>query len=580
MLSQKTLLERIDTAAKRSPADLVIKNGQIIDVFNGDIIEGDVAINDGVIVGIGSFEGREVVDAEGQYVCPGFIDGHVHIEAAMVSPAEFARVVLPHGVTTVIADPHEIANVGGVKAIEYMLSASDHLPLTVFMVLPSCVPCSSFEESGAALKAEQLAPFYQHDRVIGLGEVMDFSAVHGGDDDMLNKLLTAIQQQKTIDGHAAGLGEDGINVYTAAGIRTDHECDTVAAARIRLQRGMYLMIREGSVARDLERLIHVVNERNARRCLFVTDGKDIGDLLTEGSINHNVRLAIQNGLDPLLAIQMGTLNAAECFGLKHKGAIAPGYDADFLLLDDLETVGIAEVYCGGQLVAKNDRCQPWDTGTVTPPASLTDSVHMEELSPSDLVIPLGEHSEARVIKTVPKSLFTEQLVKQVDTKDGRFQPSVENDLLKLAVIERHKATGHIGLGIVSGLGLKSGAIASTFAHDSHNLIAVGTNDLDLLKAVHTVRDMQGGYAIVQNGDVLATLPLPIGGLMTDQDYMTAHESFKRCDEAVRHIGCPDDVNPFVMLSFLALPVIPELKLTAAGLFDVTQNRHVEVEVAR
>lgn len=578
MVNRETLKRRAHTAAKKAPADLVIKNGRIVDVFNGDLIQGDVAVTDGVIVGIGVYEGRQEIDAQGQYVCPGLIDGHVHIEASLLSPAEFAKVVLPRGVTTVIADPHEIANVGGVPAIEYMLAATEGLPLTVYLTLPSCVPCSPLEHSGATLTAEQLEPFYRHERVIGLGEVMDYPAVHHGEDEMMAKLASASQHQKPIDGHAAGLDLDGINVYTAVGIRTDHECDTAEAARIRLQRGMYLMIREGSVAKDLEQLIDVVNDRNARRCLFVTDGKDVADLLTEGSIDHNVRLAVRHGLDPVTAIQMGTLNAAECFGLTHKGAIAPGYDADFLLLKDLATVEIAQVYCGGELVADDQRYVRQDTITVDPPASLRDSMKMKAVTSRDLTIRLEHNSKARVIKIIPNSLFTEQAVERIDTQAGVFQPSVEDDLLKLAVIERHRETGNIGLGIVKGFGLQSGAIAATFAHDSHNLIAVGTNDQDLLRAIQTTHALRGGFVIVRDGNVQARLPLPIAGLMSDEDHVTVFEALKQCKNVLQHQGIPADFNPFITLSFLALPVIPELKLTAAGLIDVPSQRRVAIEV--
>lgn len=580
MIDQEKLKRRMATASKKEPADVVLKNGQIVDVFNGEVMCGDVAVKDGVIAGIGTYEGKREIDVHNRYLCPGFIDGHVHIESSMVSPTEFAKVVLPHGVTTVVADPHEIANVGGVPAIEYMLAASEGIPLTVYLVLPSCVPCAAFECNGATLKAEHLEPLYRHERVIGLGEVMDFPAVQNADDDMLNKLVSASRQRKTIDGHAAGLDLDGINLYTAAGIRSDHECDTAEAARMRLQRGMYLMIREGSVAKDLKQLIQAVNEKNARRCLFVTDDKDLDDLLTEGSIDHNVRLAIQYGVDPLTAIQMATLNAAECFRLANKGAIAPGYDADILLLNDLATVDIAQVYCAGELVVDDNRYLERDTVTVAPPAPLLDSMRMKGLSSGDLDIPLGKSSEARVIKIVPNSLFTEHVVEQVDTKDGRFQPSVERDLLKLAVIERHHETGNIGLGIVKGFGLQNGAIAATVAHDSHNLVTVGTNDRDLLMAIQTTQSIKGGLVIVQDGEVLASLSLPIAGLMSEQGHMTVARQLKHCHSMLQRLGIPEDFNPFVTLSFLALPVIPKLKLTATGLFDVTSFQSIGLKVVR
>lgn len=579
MITKKRLKRAIAAAAKKTPADLVIKNGQIVDVFNGEIITGsDIAITDGVIVGIGTFEGQTTIDAQNRYVCPGLIDGHVHIESAMVTPGEFAKVALPHGVTTIIADPHEIANVGGIAAVEYMLRASDGLPLNIFIALPSCVPAAPFEQNGAVLSAEQLEPLYAHERVIGLGEVMDFPAVKTGDDDMLNKLVSAARHRKLIDGHAAGLDRDDINVYTAAGIRTDHECDTAEGARDRLRRGMYLMIREGSVSKDLKTLIAVVNERNARRCVFVTDDKDLQDLRLEGSIDHNIRMAIQFGIDPLVAIQMGTLNTAECFGLKGKGAIAPGYDADLILLDNLETFRITEVYARGKLVAAGGNCLPWDTPDVAPPEHLLNSIQMKEITAGNLNIRLEGTNVANVVGVVPNSLFTEHLIEKVKVKNGAFQPSVRNDQLKLVVVERHKRTGNIGLGIVKGFGLKRGAIASTVAHDSHNVIAVGTNDDDLLTAIRAIQEIRGGFAIVDGGRVLASLPLPIAGLMSDQTYKSVIAAFDKCQGALNQIGCSPEMNPFVTLSFLALPVIPSLKMTASGLFDVHALQHIPVGV--
>lgn len=576
VLDARKLKKVIRVAGKKEAADLVIKNGRIVDVFNGEVVRGDVAIADGVFAGIGTFEGKDVVDAQNKFICPGLIDGHVHIEAALVTPKEFAKAVLPHGVTTVVADPHEIANVGGSSAIEYMLEASEGLPLTVYIMLPSSVPASETERSGAVLGAEQLRSLYAHERVIGLGEVMDYPAVAAGEDEMMAKLADARNRKASIDGHAAGLDEDGINVYTAAGIRSDHECNTVAGARDRLRRGMYLMIREGSVTRDLEQLISVVNERNSRRCLFVTDGKDLEDIETEGSINYNIRRAVQHGIEPLTAIQMGTLNAAECFQLRGKGAIAPGYDADFLLLDDLERMAIFRVYSGGALVAEHGVSKVWPVPHISPPALLTRSVHMADIQENQLDISLNKPF-ARVIGIKPNSLFTDALVERVETKGGLFQPSVRRDQLKLVVCERHKRTGKVGVGIVKGFGLESGAIASTFAHDSHNVIAAGTNDRDLLAAIHCVRDMNGGFAIVQRGAILASLPLPIAGLMADRDGSFVLERLQECRAALETCGSTPGANPFIALSFLALPVIPELKLTADGLFDVRTSRHIDIQ---
>lgn len=573
-MKEMHLEKRIAAAAKRIPADLVVKNGKIIDVINQEIISADLAITDGVIIGIGKYEGEKMIDAANRFVAPGFIDGHVHIESAMIPPSEFAKVVVPHGVTTVIADPHEIANVSGASGIQFMLDDSKSIPLNVLIALPSCVPATAFENAGAVLNAEQLRPFYEHERVIGLGEVMDYPAVLNGTKAMIDKLADARNSGKTIDGHAAGLDVDGLNLYMTAGIRSDHEATTAEEARERLQRGMYLMIREGSVAKDLDALIEVVNEKNARRCLFVTDDKHLDDLIEEGSIDHNIRLAIQRGIDPILAIQMATLNAAECFGLKEKGMLAPGYDADFLLLDDLEKVAVHQVYRNGKLVA--------DRGIFTAeslsakiPEGLKNSVNLEEICSDQLQIKLKQ-SKAHVIQIIPNSLVTEHKVCEVDHAKGHFQPSVDKDLLKLAVIERHHQTGNIGLGIVNGFGLKCGAIATTIAHDSHNLVVTGTNDEDMLAAIHKIRDIHGGIAIAKNGEVLAELPLPVAGLMAATTFSEVNEKLAGLNNALAELGFDSDFNPFLTLSFLALPVIPEIKLTDLGLFDVKSFRHIDI----
>ncbi|MFW5433448.1 adenine deaminase [Paenibacillus apiarius] len=569
--------KRISAAGRTEPADLVITNGQIVDVFNLEIMEGDIAIVDGIIVGIGgSYEGARVIDAERRYIAPSFIDTHVHIESAMVTPAEFARVVLPHGVTTVIADPHEIANVAGTDGIQYMLDASENLPLDVYVMLPSCVPATPFEHAGAKLDAASLEPFYSHPRVLGLAEVMDYPSVRRGDDDMLAKLLASHQHGGMIDGHGAGLDEEAINVYRAVGVRNDHECVTAEEAKARLQRGMYVMIREGSVAKDVEALIPAVTASNARRCVFCTDDKHLDELLQEGSVDHNARLAIRCGLDPLQAIQMASLNAAECFGLHAKGAIAPGYEADLLLIDDLQRLSIAQVYKSGILVGDNGQY----TGPVPQPAEipsrLLETVHLPEITERELQIQLREDRRCHIIGINPNSLITTHLMEEVDTEDGCFRPSVDKDQLKIAVLERHHHTGCIGLGIVKGFGIQSGAIASTVAHDSHNLVVAGTNDQDMLAAVRALRHMEGGLAVASGGAVLAAIELPLAGLMSTGDYVEVLHHMEQLNQALSRIGASSEFNPFVTLSFLCLPVIPELKLTDMGLFDFSAFAHIPV----
>ncbi|MFS0779429.1 adenine deaminase [Neobacillus sp. 3P2-tot-E-2] len=576
-MEKKQLARRISVASGKEPADTVVKNGRIIDVFNGEIIEGDIAIVDGYFAGVGQYDGTHIVDAKGRYVVPAFIDGHVHIESSLVTPSEFAKVLLPHGVTTVIADPHEIANVLGTAGIQYMLDSSEDLPFDIYVMLPSCVPATSFENSGAILKAENLKPLYQHPRVLGLAEVMNFPAVLNAEDDMLNKISDAIQFEKKVDGHAAGLSGSDLNVYMAAGIKTDHESTTVEEAKERLRSGMYLMIREGTVAKDLQNLIPVVNGYNSRRCLFVTDDKHLDDLVLEGSIDHNVRLAINSGISPISAIQMGTINAAECFGLSNKGAIAAGYKADFSLVEDLDTLKIVHVYKDGKAVVQDGKLVT-DISTIhmEDSDSLRNSVRFNDLLKANLDIPLTIN-KANIIEIIPNSLVTRHIVEEVDTcNQGLFQPSTSSDQLKLAVIERHHLTKQIGLGIVKGLGLKYGAIATTIAHDSHNLIIAGTNDDDMILAANTIKEMQGGLVVIKEGQVLASLELPIAGLMSDRPYRKVYASLNNLHIALEKLGANDHFNPFLTLSFLALPVIPEIKLTDKGLFKVSTFEHINI----
>lgn len=576
-MDNASLKKRIAVAGKKMPADIVVKNGKIVDVFNQEIIEADLAIADGVFAGIGSYDGENVIDAKGKFIVPGFIDGHVHIESAMVTPAEFANVVLPHGVTSIIADPHEIANVSGVDGVKFMMDASRDLPLNVFFGLPSCVPATPFENSGATLLAEDLRPFYDHEGVVSLGEVMDFPAVFNGDSDMLEKIRDADKRKKAIDGHAAGVDQNGINVYMAAGIRSDHECTTAEEAKDRLQRGMHVMLREGSASRDLKALLGAVNEKNARRCLFVTDDKHLDDIIEEGTIDHNIRVTIQHGISPMTAIQMATINAAEYFGLNNKGAIAPGYEADFLLLDNLENVDISEVFAKGVSVARDGQCISRYENAVQPPDRLVNSMQMKPIKAEDLQIRLDENKLANIIHMIPNSIVTKHEVQAADTENERFQPSIEKDLLKMAVIERHHQKGNIGLGILCGLGLKSGAIASTVAHDSHNIVAAGTNDNDLMTAINAIKEMNGGVVVVDDGVILASLPLPISGLLSDQDFHTVNKNLQDLNHGLGLIGFAGEFNPFITLSFMALPVIPEIKLTDKGLFDVRSFQHIPIE---
>lgn len=569
-------MKQLAVASKRQIADVVVKNGKIVNVFTHDIIEVDIAITDGKIVGVGEYDGHAIIDAQEKYVCPGLIDGHVHIESSMVTPSEFARVVVPHGVTTVITDPHEIANVAGTKGIEFMLNDSDHIPLDVYVMLPSCVPATDFEHAGATLHAEQLTPFFSHPRVLGLAEVMDYPSLLEGKQPMLAKLAAAMEANKLIDGHLAGLDETAVNVYRSANVHTDHECVTVHEALARVQRGMYVLIREGSVAKDLHKLLPAVNTYNARRFLFCTDDKHIDELVTEGSIDHHIRLAIQAGMEPITAIQMATLNAAECYRLYTKGAIAPGYDADFLLVEDLQSFSITHVYKKGVLVAENGRATFSVTKATAIDQTIAQSVHTKKVTKEDVQIPFTRGKQANVIQIIPNHLHTKRLMTEVDVEHGVFQPSVERDLLKLVVVERHRGLG-VGVGIVNGFQLKKGAIASSIAHDSHNIIATGTNDNDIIVAIEHIKHINGGLVVVDNGHVLADLPLEIGGLMTARTYEEVLGRLQTIHNALTTIGASEQFNPFITLAFLALPVIPELKLTDQGLFDVSSFQFIDVE---
>jgi adenine deaminase len=575
-LGRKRLEKRIAVAAGVELADFVIRNGKIINVFSGEVSYGDIAIVDGFFAGVGTYNGHVEIDAKGKYICPTFIDGHVHIESSMTTPLEFAKVLLPHGVTSVIADPHEIANVLGTTGIEFMLNSSEGLPFDCYFMLPSCVPSTPFESAGATLENNDIAPFYNHEKVLGLAEIMNAPAVRNSDPNMIDKLIAAQEKEVHIDGHAAGLGLEDINIYRSASIRTDHECISIEEAKERLERGMYVMIREGTVAKNLHDLLPLVNEKNSRRFLFVSDDKHLDDLITEGSVNHNVSLAIKAGLPPITAIQMASINVAECFGLSLKGAIAPGYEADFMMFDSLEEMNITDVYKSGRLVARQGNIveASFPSGKILP-KNITHSVHLPLLTKENFEITLSSNF-ANIIEIIPNSLVTNHLIELVKRENGKFTTCINKDHLKLAVIERHKHTKNIGLGIVKGLQLKRGAIATTIAHDSHNLIIAGTNDEDMLCAANEIERIQGGLVVVNNGEILASLSLPIAGLMSNEPSEIINANLKETHEALSILEANSTFNPFLTLSFLALPVIPNLKLTDKGLFDVSKFKHIDI----
>ncbi len=561
----------IHVARGDAPADLLLKNARVVNVFSGEIEETGVAIAHSRVVGLGNdYPAQRVVDLGGKYIAPGLIDAHVHIESAMVPPYEFARAVVPHGTTSVIIDPHEIANVLGVAGIEYMLEASKYTPFSVFVMVPSCVPATHLETNGGILRWSDLIPFKNDPWVIGLGEMMNYPGVLFRDQEVLDKLRAFFNRR--IDGHAPGLTGRDLEAYVAAGIASDHECTTVEEAREKIRLGMRVMIREASNARNLQALLPVVNAKNARRILFVTDDRFPADLIDEGHIDNIVRTAIREGLDPITAIQIATLNAAEYFNLHDRGAISPGRRADLIIFDNFEKFTIEQVYRGGKLVARDGRVLPQEI----PPRHLPIRNSMNiNWSKVDVRLPTNGHKKIRVIGMIPDQITTTQSIEDAPIKNGFAVSDPARDLLKVAVIERHQATGNVGIGFVRGLKLQRGAIGSSVAHDSHNVIVAGTNDDDLMTAARAIAAMQGGLVAVEDGQVLARVPLPIAGLMSDQPIERVREQLDRLVEMTRDLGS-DLHAPFMALAFLALPVIPELKLTDRGLVDVNKFDFVSV----
>ncbi len=564
-----SLKEKIRVASGDGVADLLIKNGRVMDVFSGEIEKKDVAIFGGVVVGFGDYRAREIIDVEGDFLCPGLIDGHVHIESSMVTIPEFARAVLPNGTTSVVIDPHEIANVLGGEGIRFMAESAKGVPLDVFIMVPSCVPATHMETSGATLKAADLKPLLKELWAVGLAEMMNFPGVIYGDREVLRKIEMA--KGKRIDGHAPMLSGKGLYAYLTAGIRSDHECTTSKEAKEKLKNGMRIMIREGTTARNLRSLIPLVHPKNSRRFFFVTDDRHPKELLEEGHIDSMVRQAVRWGLDPILAIQMATLNAAEYFRLDDLGAIAPGYRADIVSFDHLGRFQIKKVFKDGKLVAESNKMLFPHTKKKKS-SHVIGSVRIKSLKKDSLLL-RSNQSLAKIIQLIPDQIVTKKVMRRVLLKDGVAHPNVKEDILKIAVVERHKATGNIGIGFVQGFGLKKGAIGSSVAHDSHNIVLVGTNDKDMVKAVEVIQTMKGGLAAVSDGKVLASLPLPIAGLMSEASVAQVNVQLEALLRAAKTLGCkiPD---PFMTLSFLSLPVIPELKLTDKGLVDVNQFKFV------
>ena len=562
-----TLEDLLQVARGERAADLVLRGGTLVNVFTGELYETDVAIAGDRIAGLGAgYAGAREIDMRGRYLCPGFIDGHMHVESTMVTVPQFARAVAPRGTTTVVLDPHEIANVHGAAGIRYILESRRGVPLSVFVMLSSAVPATHMETAGAELDAEALAPLYAEEGVLGLAEMMNFPGVLLGGPAVLAKIRAARAAGLAIDGHAPGLSGQRLNAYAAAGVGSDHECTTVEEAREKLRLGMYLMIREASNAHNLATLLPAVTQQNSRRCVLVTDDRNPADLLGQGHIDHLVRTAIELGLDPALAIQMVTLNPAEWFGLTRRGygAIAPGFRADITVLEDLHAVRVGQVFVGGRLIAQDGAL----VGEMpsNEPARLPRSFNIGWRRFAGFEIPAsGTH--VRVIEAIPGQIVTARARERATVRAGAAVADPARDLLKIAVVERHHATGGVGLGFVRGFGLKRGAIASSVAHDSHNVVVVGAADDDMLAALKAVEALGGGQVVVEDGAVLAELPLPIGGLISDQPVEAVRDMVDGLHAAFARLGGTLE-TPFMALSFLALPVIPSLKISDRGLVDV------------
>ena len=573
------LTQRIRVASGRGKADLLLRNGRVIDVFSCQIERKDVAIWQGLIVGFGDYSAREVIDLEGAFLSPGLIDGHVHVESSLVTLPHFARSVVVRGTTTVVIDPHEIANVLGRDGIRLMAESAAGLPLNVFLMIPSCVPATGLETSGASLGARDLKTLLKEPWALGLAEMMNFPGVIDADSKVLKKIEAA--KGKRIDGHAPLLSGKGLYAYISAGIRSDHECTTLKEAREKLASGMWIMIREGTTARNLKDLLPLVTPENSRRFLFVTDDRHPRELIEEGHIDFLVRKAIEAGLSPLSAIQMATLNAAEYFKLEGLGAIAPGYRADLVTFDHLSSLQVDKVFKDGVLVAKEGRllhepCEGWTNNPLGAKgySKARRTIRIGELSKKNLIL-RSSVPFAKVIQVIPGQILTQKALKQVVLKEGIALPHVKEDILKIVVIERHKGTGNVGIGFVQGFGLKRGAIGSSVAHDSHNLVVVGTSDEEIWVAIKAIERMGGGLVVVSEEEIRSAVELPVAGLMAELSVSEMDERLSRLNRAAKELGSRLD-DPFMVLSFLSLPVIPELKITDKGLVDVNRFKIVSV----
>ena len=572
----KSLTKEVAAATGSQKAQLVLKNARIVNVFTQSVEEGDIAIEEGRIVGIGTYDGVMESDLKGAYVCPGFLDGHIHIESSMTSPREFERAVVPHGTTAVITDPHEIANVAGEAGIRFMMQSAKKLNLDVYFMLPSCVPATPFEHAGAVLNAPEMKEPIKREEILGLGEFMNFPGVIGADDAVLDKLMTAKEEGKIIDGHGPGIAGKELNAYAAARILADHECSTVEEMKDRLERGMYILLRQGSACHNLRTLLQGVTPENSRRCLLCSDDRQPKTILHEGHLDNHLRICVEEGLDPVTAIRMATLNAAECFRLYDRGAIAPGYRADLVLLDDLKEFHVNRVWIAGELTAEE--------GTYLQEVHLHDissvkgSVVVEDFSKEKFKMHL-KSGHVHVIGILPGGVVTKKETADIQLdENGEFVRDPKVDIVKTAVVERHQGTGNVACGFLKGYGIKEGAVALSIAHDSHNIIVVGVSDEEMEAAVNALIAQEGGIVLVKDGQVIESMPMPIAGLMSDRSGEWVDQKLTDIHEkAYSELGICGDVEPVMTLCFMSLAVIPEIKLTDMGLFDVTTFSFISTE---
>ncbi|MBR4308507.1 MAG: adenine deaminase [Oscillospiraceae bacterium] len=565
---QRKLMKKqyiVEVATGRKKADLVLKNATYVNVFSNELCQGDIAVAKGQIVGMGSYEGEVEIDVSGKIVCPGFIDAHIHLESSLVSPKEFAKAVIPHGTTTVITDPHEITNVMGTDGIDYMLQATEGLPIDVRFMLPSCVPATPLDESGANLDYRAIDSFYDHGRVQGLAEMMNFPGVVGGDTEVISKIVAAQAHHKKIDGHAPGLAGKDLAAYIAAGVYSDHECSDMDDAMNKIRNGQFIMVRDGTAARNLDALAELLKQPYYDRCMFCTDDKHPSDLLEKGHIDYIIKKAISLGVDPIVAVKTACHNPARYFALNNRGAIAPGYLADFAIVDNFENFNVEMVFKKGVLTCRNGEVQNFETPSIDGYLvdRAHDTFHVAHLTAEDFrdVRPRG------VIGLVPGEI--------ISTDNGyATEVDVEKDILKIAVIERHKNTRHIGLGYIQGYGLRSGAVATSISHDSHNIIVVGTNEEDMAYAANRIVENCGGITVVEDGKVLGEVILEIAGLMSDDSLVTINNKLEIAKEQAFRLGVSRGIDPFMTLSFMSLPVIPTLRLTTRGVIDVINQQYI------